>query len=156
MTDKFEKIRLIVSDFDGVMTDNKVIVNEEGVESVFCNRSDGMGIKLLKEKGVDLVVLSKEVNKVVETRCKKLGIEVYHGIDNKIKLFRKVVKEKKASIDEVCYVGNEINDFECMQEAGISVAPSDSHESILNIADFVTKARGGEGVIREISDLILQ
>lgn len=152
---KFKKIKLIVSDFDGVMTDNRVLVNEDGAESVFCNRSDGLAVELLRKKGVDVIVISKETNKVVEARCKKLGIAVYHGIDNKLELFKKVMKEKKIAKNEVCYVGNEINDLECMEEAELSVAPADSHKSVLEITSFVTKAKGGEGVIREISDLIL-
>ena len=77
----FKKIKLIVSDFDGVMTDNRVLVNENGVESVYCNRSDGMAVELLEKKDVKVVVISKETNKVVKTRCSKLGIEVYHGIE---------------------------------------------------------------------------
>ncbi len=152
---KFKKIKLIVSDFDGVMTDNRVLVDEDGVESVFCNRSDGLAVELLRKKGVDVVVISKETNKVVEARCKKLGIEVYHGIDNKLELFERVMKERKIAKNAVCYVGNEINDLECMKEAELSVAPADSHKSVLEIASFVTKAKGGEGVIREISNLIL-
>lgn len=151
----FKKIKLIVSDFDGVMTDNRVLVNEDGVESVFCNRSDGLAIELLREKGIDVVVISKQTNKVVAARCNRLGVTIYHGINSKLELFKKVVEEGKFAKHEVCYVGNEVNDLECMKEAELSVAPADAHQSVLEIASLVTKAKGGEGVIREISDLIL-
>jgi len=149
------KIKYIVSDFDGVMTDNKVLVSEEGIESVFCNRSDGLAVELLAKKGIKVLVISKERNKVVDIRCKKLGIEVYKGIDNKIDLFKKILKDKKLELDEVCYVGNEVNDLDCMKYAKISFAPADSNKKVIDIASFVTKAKGGEGVIREISELIL-
>ena len=152
---KFKKIKLIVSDFDGVMTDDRVLVNEDGVESVFCNRSDGLAIELLREKGVDIIVISKQTNKVVAARCNRLGVTIYHGINSKLELFKKVVEQGKFARHEVCYVGNEVNDLECMKEAELSIAPADAHQSVLEIASFVTKAKGGEGVIREISDLIL-
>lgn len=152
---KLKKIKLIVSDFDGVMTDNKVYLDEEGKETVLCNRSDGLAVELLKEKGVNVIVISKEKNKIVETRCKKLGIEVYSGVDNKLELFVSLIKKNNLSEDEVCYVGNEMNDLECMVKSKVSFAPADSHKKILEIASVITKAKGGEGVIREISDLIL-
>lgn len=152
---QFKKVRLIVSDFDGVMTDNRVLVSEDGLESVFCNRSDGLAIEILKRNGIDVVVISKETNKVVQTRCRKLGLEVYNAIENKVDLLKKLVQEKGIARDQVCYVGNEINDLDCMKEVDLSVAPADSHQSVLKIASYVTRAKGGEGVIREISDLIL-
>lgn len=152
---KFKNIKLIVSDFDGVMTDNRVLVNEDGVESVFCNRSDGLAIELLRKKGVDMIVISKETNKVVAARCNKLGVTIYHGINSKLGLFKKVVEQGKFAKHEVCYVGNEVNDLECMKEAELSIAPADAHQSVLKIASFITKAKGGKGVIREVSDLIL-
>jgi YrbI family 3-deoxy-D-manno-octulosonate 8-phosphate phosphatase len=150
-----KKIKYIISDFDGVMTDNKVIVCENGIESVVCNRSDGLAVELLKQKGIQVIVISKETNRVVEARCKKIDVEVYQKIDKKIDLLRQIIKDKQIQPDEICYVGNEINDLECMNEVKISIAPADAHQSVLKNASIVTKSKGGEGVIREISDMIL-
>lgn len=152
---QFRKIRLIVSDFDGVMTNNRVLVSEDGLEAVLCNRSDGLAIEMLKRNGIDVVVISKETNKVVQARCRKLGLEVYDAIENKADLLKRLIQEKGIDRDQVCYIGNEINDIECMKEVDLSVAPADSHQSVLKIASYVTRAKGGEGVIREIADLIL-
>lgn len=152
---RFRQLKLIVADFDGVMTDNRVLVNEDGMEAVFCNRSDGLAVELLRERGIDVIVISKETNRVVAARCEKLGIAIHHGINDKLELLKKIIKERKLGRHEVCYVGNEVNDIECMKAVELSVAPADSHQSVLKIASLVTKARGGEGVIREISDSIL-
>jgi len=153
--ERIKHVRMIISDFDGVMTDNRVLVDENGVESVFCNRADGLGIEMLRRKGIDFVVLSKEKNKVVEARCKKLGIKCYSGIDDKKEVFLKIIEEKKIKNNEVCFVGNDINDLECIKLAYVSIAPSDAHVLVLNQASYVTKTKGGYGVIREVADLII-
>lgn len=153
---KFQKIKLLVLDFDGVMTDNRVLVSEDGKEAVFCNRSDGLGIEMLKKKGIDVVVISKEKNKVVQARCKKLKIKCLQGIDDKDSLFLKEIKKRKLKLENVCFVGNDINDLECVKNAGIGAAVADSHKSVLDIADYITKKKGGEGAVREVIDLILK
>lgn len=155
INEKLKKIKLLVLDFDGVMTDNRVLVSEDGKEAVFCNRSDGFGIEMLKNKGIEVVVISKEKNKVVHTRCKKLKIECWQGINEKSKLFSKEIKKRNLELENVCFVGNDINDLECIQKAGIGVAVADSHQSILNAADYITNNKGGYGAVREICDLLL-
>ena len=152
---KFQKIKLLVLDFDGVMTDNRVLVQEDGKEAVFCNRGDGLGIEILKKAGVEVLVISKEKNKVVLARCKKLKIKCLNNIDNKYNLFLKEVKKRNLKLETVCFVGNDVNDLQCIKNAGIGVAVADSHQSVLDIADYVTKKKGGEGVVREVADLIL-
>lgn len=151
----FKKIKLLVLDFDGVMTDNKVLVSEEGKESVFYNRSDGLGIEILKEKGVEVIVISKERNKVVQARCKKLKIKCWHNISDKYILFLKEIKKRKLRLEKVCFIGNDINDSQCIKAAGIGVAVANSHKSVLKIADYITKKKGGEGVVREVADIII-
>ena len=152
---KFQKIKLLVLDFDGVMTDNRVLVQEDGKEAVFCNRGDGLGIEILKKAGVEVLVISKEKNKVVLARCKKLKIKCLNNIDNKYNLFLKEVKKRNLKLETVCFVGNDVNDLQCIKNAGIGVAVADSQQSVLDIADYVTKKKGGEGVVREVADLIL-
>ncbi len=155
ITKKLKKIKLLVLDFDGVMTDNRVLVSEDGKESVFCNRGDSLGIEMLKKKGIEVVVISKEKNKVVQARCKKLKIECWQGIDEKYKLFLKEVKKRNLRLENVCFIGNDINDLECIKKAGIGAAVADSYPKVLKVADYITKKKGGEGAIREVIDLIL-
>lgn len=156
MNINFSSIKMLVCDFDGVMTNNKVILDENGKESVTCNRGDGFGIELIKKKGINVFVLSKEKNKVVESRCEKLQISCIQGIDEKKDLFIEEIKKKKVPIEKVCYIGNDINDIECIKEAGIGVAVADSNLKVIEAADFVTKKKGGEGAVREVCDLILE
>jgi len=151
----FSKIKLLVCDFDGVMTNNKVYVDENRKETVRCDRGDGLGIENYKKNGGEVLVISKEKNKVVRARCEKLGIRVFYGVDSKIDLFKQEVKKLNLTMQEVCYMGNDVNDLGCIEEAGIGVAVNDSHPEIKKIADYITEKNGGEGVVREICDLIL-
>jgi YrbI family 3-deoxy-D-manno-octulosonate 8-phosphate phosphatase len=151
----WKKIKLIVFDFDGVMTDNKVIVDENGKESVRCDRGDGLGVEYYKKKGGKMLVISKEKNKVVEARCKKLGIRVFYGVDSKLDLFKQEVKKLNLTMQEVCYIGNDVNDLECIKEAGIGVAVNDSYPEVKKIANYITTKKGGKGAFREIIELIL-
>jgi len=152
---KFKKIKFLVLDFDGVLTDNRVLVFEDGKEAVFCNRSDGFGIEMLQKAGIEVIVISKEKNGVVLERCKKLGIECQSGIENKIDIFLKEVSKRGLEKEEVCFMGNDINDIECIKVAGIGVAVADAYPSVLKAARHITKNLGGSGAVREIADIIL-
>jgi YrbI family 3-deoxy-D-manno-octulosonate 8-phosphate phosphatase len=152
---RFKKIKLLALDFDGVLTDNMVLTDENGKEAVFCNRSDGLGIEMLKKKGVQVIVISKEKNKVVRARCKKLGIKCFNGIDKKSAIFLREIKKRKLKPEQVCFVGNDVNDIECMKIAGIGVAVADSYKDVFKVADYVTNKKGGKGAVREVADLIL-
>lgn len=155
MKPDFSNIKLLVCDFDGVMTDDSVIVDENGKESVICKRGDGLGIELIKKKGIEVIVISKEKNLVAKIRCEKLKIKILYGIDDKIELFKKEIKNRNLSFDQVCYMGNDINDLDCIKEAGIGVAVADSHKKVIEIADYITTKKGGKGAVREVCDLIL-
>ena len=148
-------IRLLVLDFDGVLTDNRVLVLEDGREAVLCSRGDGMGIGLLKAAGVPVMVLSKEVNPVVGARCRKLGIPHVQGIDDKIAELRKMAAERRLDLAEIAYMGNDVNDLACMEACGVAIAPADAHPSALRIADLVTTACGGFGAVREVCDVLV-
>lgn len=152
----YSKIKLLVCDFDGVITNDKVIVDQDGKESVVCHRGDGLGVEMAKKQGIEVMVISKERNPVVVARCNKLKIECYNGIDTKVELLKKLVKEKSYVMDQVCYMGNDVNDIECVKTAGIGVAVADARPELIKVADYVTKKKGGEGAVREICDLILQ
>lgn len=157
VAEKFSSIQLLALDFDGVFTDNKVYTNENGEESVRCDRSDGLGIAMLKERLPDLYlcVISKEKNQVVRKRCEKLEIPVYHGIDAKLSLLEGIARERGVAMDTVAYVGNDLNDLDCIRVAGLGIAVADSVPEVLKTADYVTTHKGGDGAIREIIDMIL-
>ncbi|MDH7515010.1 MAG: HAD hydrolase family protein [Bacteroidota bacterium] len=148
-------IRLLVFDFDGVMTDNTVIVFQDGKEAVVCHRGDGLGVTRLKQIGFPMLVLSTETNPVVRARCDKLGIECLNGVGDKLSILKRIAAERGIDAREVAYVGNDVNDLECMRWAGFPIAVADAHPAVLGTARYVTKSRGGHGAVREIADLFL-
>jgi YrbI family 3-deoxy-D-manno-octulosonate 8-phosphate phosphatase len=149
-----KNIELIVYDFDGIMTDNKAIINQDGKESVSINRSDGLAISKIKDMGISQLILSTEKNNVVQKRADKLNIPVLNGVENKKKILNKYIKERKLEKKNVIYFGNDLNDLEVMNFVGFSVAPQDAYFEILDIASLVTKSSGGAGVIREFYNLL--
>lgn len=148
-------VRLIALDFDGVMTDDLATVDENGTESVRCSRSDGLGIRLVKEAGIAVVVISSETNRVVEARCKKLGIDFVQGTFQKTEKLRKYCQEKKIDSADAVYVGNDVNDIACFPVVGCALVPSDAHEKARAAADIVLTRAGGHGAVREVCDRIL-
>ncbi|RKI82895.1 haloacid dehalogenase [bacterium 0.1xD8-71] len=148
------QIDMLVFDFDGVMTDNRVLVDECGIESVFVSRADGMGINMLKEAGFECMILSTEQNAVVGKRAEKLKINVIQGVGNKKEVLRRYVESRGMNLENILYVGNDINDLEAMQIVGISVVPSDAYEIVKKEADVVLETRGGYGVVRELAEYL--
>ena len=150
----FENIELIVYDFDGVMTDNRVMVDQNGNESVMANRGDGYGVGMIRKLGIRQVILSTEVNPVVEMRAKKLNLEVIHGVSDKRENLVKFCADGAVSLDRVMFLGNDLNDIEAMRCVGIKGAPKDAEPEILEIADWISEKNGGYGVVRELARLI--
>lgn len=151
-----EKIDLMVFDFDGVITDNRVWVDENGFERVAANRSDSLGVRLLSEAGLEMMILSMEVNKVVAARAKKMGIAALHGINDKVTTLRNLLKDRQIPAENVIYVGNDTNDLDCFRLVGYAVAVGDAQPEVKRAADLVLSQTGGHGAVREICDLILQ
>lgn len=144
----------IVLDFDGVLTDNKVLVMEDGKEAVNCNRSDGLALSILKTRGIPMVVISTEKNKVVKARCSKLGVECYHGIDDKLLLMQEWAKENNVNLANAIYVGNDINDEKCLQHVGHPIVVGDAAPEVKRIAKVVLQSNGGNGAIRELFGIL--
>ena len=153
---EYQKIKLIVYDFDGVMTDNKVYVSEEGNEMVQVNRADGLGVSEIKKQGIDQIIISTEKNPVVSIRANKLGIKCLQAIDDKKAALINYCEKNGIDFDYVAYVGNDINDRDAMRIAGFKFCPSDSHKSIKKISNHVFKASGGNGVVRELFCLMME
>ncbi len=148
------RIKLVVYDFDGVMTDNRVMVDQDGRESVAANRSDGLGVGLIRSLGLEQVILSTETNPVVKARADKIGLEAIHGIRDKGSALIELAEKRNLSVADILFAGNDVNDADAMGLAGFKVAPADAHPSILALADYVTEAPGGHGVIRELADIL--
>ena len=149
-TIKIKDIDTIVFDFDGVLTDNSVYLNDGGQEWVKCSRSDGLAFDVLKKLNKSVFILSTEKNNVVSARAKKLKVPVIQAISNKLDAIDIITNQGSISLDRVLYVGNDLNDFNIMNLCGYTACPSDSHVSILQISQFILKSKGGNGVAREI------
>ncbi len=150
------RIRLIVFDFDGVFTDNRVLVGEDGHEYVFCNRADGLGLSHLRKSGIECIVLSTEANPVVTKRCKKLKLECFQDCADKWKTLKEILQKKKIDSAYVGYMGNDINDLACMEHVGVAICVADASPEIKAVSHLVTSRRGGEGAVRELCDFVIR
>ena len=152
-----EKIELVILDFDGVITDNRVWVDQDGREMVAAYRSDSLLIGRLREKSVEVMIISSEPNTVVAARAKKMGVEAIHGVglQDKGRVIREVLEKKNVKAENVVYVGNDLNDLPCFEVAGWSVAVPDAFPEVLQAADFVLSKPGGYGAVRELCEIIL-
>jgi len=150
-----KEIKLLVFDFDGVFTDNQVLVLQDGTEGAFCNRSDGLGIEMVKKAGLKILVISKQINPVVRARCRKLNIPCLQACDDKSEALQAAAKKMGIPLRQVAYMGNDINDIECLEIVGLSSCVNDSHPKVLAISLYTTKANGGYGAVRELCDFIL-
>lgn len=150
-----ERTSALVLDFDGVFTDNRVIVVQDGKEGVLCDRGDGWGLGRLKNIGIAILVLSSEANPIVQVRCEKLGLEYRQGILNKLPAMLDWLTQKGIEPANAVYVGNDVNDLDCLRAAGCGAAVADARPEVLREATLVLKSPGGRGAIRELADLIL-
>jgi N-acylneuraminate cytidylyltransferase len=150
-----ERIRLLVLDFDGVMTDNRVWTDSEGRETVVSDRGDGWGLARLRESGIDAVVLSTETNPVVEARCRKLSLPFIQGSADKASALKALLAERRVEPAETVYLGNDANDVPCFPLVGWALAVADAHPSARSRADRVLSRHGGHGAVRELCDLLL-
>jgi len=147
-------LTLIVYDFDGVMTDNKVYVDQSGREMVQVNRSDGLGVSEIKKLGIEQIIISTEKNSVVSARASKLSIPCLQGIENKKDVLIKFCQNNDYDLEYVAYVGNDINDKDAMGIVGYSFCPIDAYGSIKKISNHILDTKGGNGVIRELFDFL--
>jgi 3-deoxy-D-manno-octulosonate 8-phosphate phosphatase (KDO 8-P phosphatase) len=148
------RVRLVVFDFDGVFTDNRVWVNERGEEALAFSRSDGLGLRRLDEIGVGYLIVSMEKNPIVAARAKKLGAECVQGVDDKLPIVREHAKRLGVTLDETAYVGNDVNDAECLAAVGLPVVPADAWPEVVPLAHLVLSRSGGDGCVRELCDTI--
>ena len=168
LKEKLRDISLIALDFDGVLTNNKVIHGPDGAESVSRSKADSLGIDLLSESGLynkreygsfkhllDIVILSREANPVVKSVAEKIKIKCQSSVHEKLKALQEEARSRNVDLKNVLFMGNDLNDVECLDAAGIGVAVADACPHVLRRADYVTLRKGGEGALREICELIM-
>ncbi len=152
-----QQVKLVVLDFDGVLTDNHVWTDEDGREMVSTSRSDSLIMADVKKAGIDIVILSSEVNPVVTARARKMGIEAIQGVgpSGKAAALQKLLKTRKMDSSSVIYAGNDINDLPCFEMVGWAVAVADAMPEVLRAADYILHKPGGHGAVRELLEMIL-
>ena len=144
----------MVFDFDGVFTDNTVWTDSAGNEAVRCWRGDGLGLQRLRESAIPSWVLSTETNPVVAHRCAKLGVPFRQGLAAKHEALLEVADDEGVALGDVAYVGNDINDAECLRLVGVPIVVFDAHPDVLSLARYRTRAAGGLGAVREVCDWV--
>ena len=150
LTISLENIEAIIFDFDGVLTDNKVYLDQDGMESVSCSRADGLAFDVLHKLQKLTYILSTEKNPVVSARAKKLKIKAIQGINNKVDGIIQLSEQESFKLKNTLYVGNDLNDYRVMQLCGYTACPTDSHQKIKEISTIILKTSGGKGVVREL------
>ncbi|OEU56700.1 MAG: phenylphosphate carboxylase subunit delta [Desulfobacterales bacterium C00003106] len=157
MKERLKQIRLLLLDVDGVLTDGRVIYDDEGLETKFFNVKDGLGIRLLIECGLEVGIITGRASRVVEHRCADLGIrKIYQGEQDKVAAFRKIIEECGFSEKEVAYVGDDLPDLPLMELVGLPIAVADAHRLVRERAFIVTRTEGGRGAVREVCEMLLE
>lgn len=157
---RLRKCRLLALDFDGVLTDNGVYSDSEGKEMVRCDKYDSTGLGALKKLGmVAIVILTREPANIglVPKRAEKMGVDCFCNLypGEKLPVLQELVRKLSIGLENVCYIGNDTNDLDCLKNVGLAVAVADSHPDILDSVHFVTSKPGGHGAVREICDLLM-
>jgi YrbI family 3-deoxy-D-manno-octulosonate 8-phosphate phosphatase len=148
--------KLLFTDFDGCLTDDRVWLNQEGEEFVAANRKDGLAVKRLKNLGIQVVLASTETNKVVLARGNKMGVEVLQGLADKVEAIEQYLKQKNLSWKDVWYIGNDVNDLGVIEKSNLSICPADAVKKVRKSVDIVLKTKGGYGILSEIATLLEQ
>ena len=151
---KREKPKVIFTDFDGCLTDDRVWLNQDGEEFVAANRKDGLAVNRLKNLGIQVVITSTETNKVVLARGTKMGVEVLQGLADKAQSIDQYLKQNNLSWNDVWYIGNDINDLGAIEKAMLSISPADAVKKVRNAVDIVLKTNGGTGILSEIATVL--
>jgi 3-deoxy-D-manno-octulosonate 8-phosphate phosphatase (KDO 8-P phosphatase) len=156
-TELANKIQLIIFDVDGVLTDGGLYFTEDGAEFKRFNSLDGHGIKMLKDNGVEVAVITARDSKAVAYRMKNLGItHFYQGQSDKVVAFSDLLQKLNLSADEVAYVGDDVIDLPVMTKVGFAIAVANAHDTVKQYANLITEKSGGHGAVREVCDFILK
>ena len=143
--------KVIFTDFDGCLTDDRVWLNQDGEEFIAANRKDGLAINRLKKLGITVVITSTETNKVVSARAQKLGIEALQGLTDKVTSIESYLSKSNYSWKDCWYIGNDVNDLGAIEKANLSICPADAVKKVRKTVDIVLKTNGGRGILSEIA-----
>jgi 3-deoxy-D-manno-octulosonate 8-phosphate phosphatase (KDO 8-P phosphatase) len=155
--DKAKNIKLFVCDIDGVFSDGRIYLGNDGEELKAFHTKDGYGIKALGASGVDVAVITGRQSNIVQTRMTALNVKhIVQGEEDKLPALKAMINKQGLSPDQVAYIGDDMPDYHCMDFIGLSIAVNDAHPAILALADHITTTRGGFGAVREICDIIMQ
>ena len=157
LKDKLEKIKIVLTDNDGVLTDTGVYYSEKGEVFKRFSIRDGMGVeRLRKHVGIETVIVTGEISGSVKTRAEKLNIKEYYlGAKHKAEILPEVLKKNNITPENIAFIGDDVNDIEIMKEVGFKATPSDGMDFIKDIADYVCENRSGNGAFRELAELII-
>jgi 3-deoxy-D-manno-octulosonate 8-phosphate phosphatase (KDO 8-P phosphatase) len=157
LVDRCQPIRLILSDVDGVLTDGRIIIDNQGVETKLFHVRDGMGIALWQKAGYRFGLITLRSSQIVKLRVAELGIDIVRqGVENKQTAMRQILAELQLTPNQACYVGDDLPDLCTVCDAGLGVAVADACEELRKVAHFVTTQPGGKGAVRETIELILK
>lgn len=157
MRERLRRIRLLLLDVDGVLTDGRIIYDAQGIETKAFDVKDGHGLKLLQRSGVQVGIITGRQSEVVNIRARELGIDiVYQGVKDKLVPFEEVLQNLRLTADEVAYMGDDLPDLPVLRRAGWAVAPADAVGEIKPYVHYVTVGPGGRGAVREVCDLLLR
>ncbi len=157
LVEKAKKLKLLILDVDGVLTDGKLFFDNQGNEYKSFHARDGHGIKLLRQTGVEVAVISGRKSASVALRMKNLGIEhVYQGHEHKVAAFNEIIEKLAITPEQAAHVGDDVLDLPVMIRAGLAIAVNDANFAVKQRADWVTTLPGGQGAVREVCDFIMQ
>ena len=156
LKEKIKKIKLIATDVDGVLTDGGMYYSSKGDTLKKFQAIDGMAVSILKRNTIPTVIITKERNQIVKQWSSKMNIDrLFDGIKNKEKIVPKLCKLYSLSENNIAYIGDDVNDLEILKRVGFSITPKDGNLEVKKIVDCICKSSGGEGVLREICDLVI-
>ena len=157
LNDKISKIKIVLTDIDGVLTDGGLYYTDEGLVMKKFFVRDGMGAVLLKENGLEVGILSSDKSEIATARGKRLNLElVYYGVKDKRQVLDEICFLRNVKMENLAFIGDDVNDIEALKAVGLSACPKDAVESIGSIVDYVCQKEGGRGAFRELADLILK
>lgn len=155
--EKAKDIKLVILDVDGVMTDGRIVIDDNGVESRNFDIKDGMGVVVMMMSGVEVAIITSKKSGAVRHRAEELKIKRFHeGIKKKTEPYEEMLKEMNITDAQVAYVGDDLVDLSMMKRVGLPIAVGDAVEDVKQHAAYVTKARGGYGAVREVAEMILK
>ncbi len=157
LKEKFKKIKLLILDVDGVLTDGKMVYDSEARQLKFFNVKDGLGVYLLKLMGIKSIILTADSSTVVKKRAQDMKVEeVYGQAYPKTKFYEEIKRKYKVKDSEVCFIGDDLLDLQLIKKVGLGIAVKDACPEVKRVADYITKKRGGRGAVREVCEFILK